>query len=365
MASPHFTDQLGRHQDGPPAYTNLATSSSSSCASTTTTPPPPPEASTNTNAKGSSDSSGMSPALQSCTLDKYDTPDSEWGTITIRMVPDPTAPDYRTVPWAAFLFVKSDVSCLMDEGFYWSVDNVIHHQGLMGHGLRSTWEERGFRHVRKWALVDTAHGDSPCWVARLEVMSPFLEVLSDFPLQDLTRGNICSANAWNPQHELLYNYNIRTPDLNYNCVFNDRPLHGWWPWPRDPTTAPSRLVALNYRFRVCDGKKTDGSDNGGFVGDELFPCLPVLPQTQPGQERQLPRVAHKSSITPGAHHPPPNTNPVPASRVQGVLFCNTRLWVVGADRTPLSVCLSLCAAYAAALSATFVLSKYHFTHTTG
>ena len=279
---------MGQLRDESPAYTNNATSSLSSHASPGATPPPTPEEAS-TDAKGSGNTSGLSPALQSCTLEHYDTPDSGWGTITIRMVPDPTAPDYRRVPWAAILFVKSDVSSLMEDGFYWSVDNVIHNQGSMYHALSSAWEARGFRHGRQWALVDTAHGDTPRWVARLEVSSPFLEVVADFPIQDLSRANICSTNAWNPQRDLLYNYNIRAPDLNYNCIFgNDRPLHGWWPWPRDAATAPSRLVALNYRFRVRDGEKTD---NRSFLGEELFPKLPVLPQRQPCLERELPRVA--------------------------------------------------------------------------
>ncbi|KAK3896606.1 hypothetical protein C8A05DRAFT_39847, partial [Staphylotrichum tortipilum] len=206
------------------------------------------------------------------TFDRYGSSGSGWGTVTLRMVPDPNAHGYRAAPWAACLTVRCEhVARLMDEGFHWSADNLLPDEGSMS---RSLHEAPG----RK----------TPRWVARLEVISPFLDVLAAFPLLDLSPAHVCSANAWDPRGKLVYNYNCRTPGRNYNCIYDDRPLRGWWPWPKKgtPTEAPSTLAALTATPRVSeeDSKSKNGSGSG--QGDELFPYLPVKPLVRPPRRPQ-------------------------------------------------------------------------------
>jgi hypothetical protein len=224
-------------------------------------------------------------------LDRYRDP--AWGTAIMRMVPNPDAPDYRRAPWVVRMKVRCEhVSRLMDEGFHWSTGNVLPEEGSMSHALQDEWTAKGFRHARQWMLADKAPGhETPQWVAHLEVISPFLEVLARFPLHDLSAANICSANAWDPRGRLVYNYNCRTPDRNYNCLYDLRPLQGWWPWPKKDmlTDAPVTLTALTAAPWVSED---DGGSKGGTAsgkGDELFDDLPVKPlvRTQRRPQPQL------------------------------------------------------------------------------
>lgn len=203
-------------------------------------------------------------------IDSYRGSGSGWGTVALRMVPDRNAPDYRAAEWAACLTIRCEhVARLMDEGLHWSADNLLPEEGSMCHSLNKTWTAKGFRHARVWGLADKAPDrTTPRWVARLEIVSPFLDVLAAFRLLDLSPANVCSANAWDPQQKLVYSYNCRTPGMNYNCIHDDKPLSGWWPWPKKgmPTAEdPNTLAALMVAARSSG------------EGDELFPCLAVKP----------------------------------------------------------------------------------------
>ncbi len=229
------------------------------------TPPPPPAVDT-------------VPNRNTNTYDRYRSPDVGWGTAIMQMVPDPNACDYRTVPWVVFLKVRCEnVARLMDEGFHWTVDdNILREEGSMSHRLRGEWEAFGFRHARRWTLADKGR-ETPRWVALLEVVTPFLEILPAFPLHELSTANIISANACDARDKLVYNYSRATPGQNYNCLYDLRPLRGWWPWPKEetPKEAPMTLAALTAAY-LRRGK------DGGSEGDEPLPDPPdeVPPQLQ-------------------------------------------------------------------------------------
>jgi hypothetical protein len=167
-------------------------------------------------------------------LNSYDRYDQWTGSLTLRMVPDPSMPDYGKASWAAIFGVKCrDVPQLMREGLFWSVDNVLPEEGHMLHSLKPEWEARGFQHGRQWILADKpSDGEVPKWVAFLTVISPSLELVTRFRIQDLSPSKVCNATAWDAANRLIYNYNCRVQGQNYNCIYDDKPLEGWWPWPR-------------------------------------------------------------------------------------------------------------------------------------
>jgi hypothetical protein len=91
-------------------------------------------------------------------------------------------------------------------------------------------------------------------------MSPSLELLARFRIQTLSPDLVCSANAWDANLYLTYNYNCRVAGENYNCIYDDEPLEGWWPWPKNPGEAGGLFLppaqGINWE-------------------DELFPDLPL------------------------------------------------------------------------------------------
>lgn len=129
-----------------------------------------------------------------------------------------------------------DVPRLMREGFFWSANNILREEGYFGHSLRHEWTTKGYRHVRTWILADRPSGgesENPRWVGRLEVVSASLELLSGFRVDKLSSKNVCGADAWDARDHAIYHYKRNAPGDNYNSIYDDRPLRGWWPWPKD------------------------------------------------------------------------------------------------------------------------------------
>jgi hypothetical protein len=159
------------------------------------------------------------------------------------MIPDPGARCYKRAPWIAHLEVKSiDIARLMHEGFFWSAENIIPEEGFMSSETKPGWTRFGFRYKRTWILTDKSNEEVPRWVGYLEVITPSREILPSFRVQELTGGNIYAAFAWNGLDQLIYNYHYRWPQKSYNCIYDDKPLQGWWPWPKEEGSFSSSAV---------------------------------------------------------------------------------------------------------------------------
>ena len=109
----------------------------------------------------------------------------------------------------------------------------------MIHRMTERWEAKGFRHGRNWFLADNISNvksdndtPSPSWVGWLTVIFPSAEAISRFRLQDLSPDHVCSASAWNTRGDLIYHFNCRVSGKDYNCIYDDKPLDGRWPWPK-------------------------------------------------------------------------------------------------------------------------------------
>ncbi len=156
-----------------------------------------------------------------------------WGSLTMVLVQRPSPQTDAAVPWAAVLRVKcDDISRLMREGFFWSAENILPEEGYLSDNTDPQWLALGFCYARTWTLIDKSNDEDPRWVAELDVLTRFPELLPGFEIRNLSRKNVWSARAWNPFEQLVYYYDYSSYGRNCNCIYGDRPLHGWWPWPR-------------------------------------------------------------------------------------------------------------------------------------
>lgn len=58
-----------------------------------------------------------------------------------------------------------------------------------------------------------------------------LSVLSAFRIEDL-ENNMFVAGAKNERRRVVYFFDARDPESNFNVIYDDMPLEGWWPWPK-------------------------------------------------------------------------------------------------------------------------------------
>ncbi|KAI8691778.1 hypothetical protein LRP88_09042 [Fusarium phalaenopsidis] len=162
-------------------------------------------------------------------------PDEMAWALDIIFVSDLDVPDDTMPEWKAYLRVSAhDVPRLMREGFYWSEVNVDQERGEYASYPR---EENPSlpRFCRTYYLDDLE--DDPQWMAQLTVHSHELHVLSKFRLRDLRVEDILSAMAFRPRSHRVYYYHARKPQHCINAIYDNMPLKGWWPWPKEEEAA--------------------------------------------------------------------------------------------------------------------------------
>lgn len=150
------------------------------------------------------------------------------GVIELRMMPTKRI----AKEWVAFPGVeREDVPRLMREGFFWSAENVLPAGGYMSKP-GPDFTALGFCHERTWAIAEKPYDGAPQWRGKVKVMSHLLETLINFRIQDLSVKNVF-IYAWNGAGRQTYNYDYEDPIHNYNCIYDNKPLKGWWPWPKE------------------------------------------------------------------------------------------------------------------------------------
>ncbi len=225
------SDQNGSSQNGksdcdsPPAYESLEIATSISA-------PPSQKPTSGPELEGVDRAQVQKPSLytwSNCEIGEG------WGALILEMVPclKENESDFTGLPWAAGLIVKCrDVPRLMREGFFWTAENILPEEGYMSHSTPSEWSDIGFDHKRVWSLAHKSNGETPLWLAQLEVLSHSVPVLSGFQVQILSRENVHRAHAWNEDQQPVYHFDNHSPSNSYNCIYDDMPLQGWWPWPK-------------------------------------------------------------------------------------------------------------------------------------
>lgn len=149
--------------------------------------------------------------------------------------------------WTASLMVFApDVPRLMREGFYWSSKNIVPEFNAVG--TLCKWQAHDYPDNsgrvfgvpknrktlydnRRYLLTDLS---KECrWTACLTVSSAcnHLHVLSNFRPEELTRQNLDLCIAFN-NNTLIYNYTPFIPRTAINAIYDDMPLEGRWPWPK-------------------------------------------------------------------------------------------------------------------------------------
>ncbi|KYK61656.1 hypothetical protein DCS_02799 [Drechmeria coniospora] len=155
--------------------------------------------------------------------------------------PDAKITTMEGVDWEAELIVYAkNVQKLMKDGFYWTEANVQKNKGYLLIGRESLPSEirqdGHWSHARCYQLSDrsshsTTTGDIQ-WLATLWVYAHEVSVLSNFRLHDLSVNKIASAHAKNTEGRMIYEFNATLPHSNFNAIYDDKPLKGWWPWPK-------------------------------------------------------------------------------------------------------------------------------------
>ncbi|KAF5127248.1 hypothetical protein E5D57_008176 [Metarhizium anisopliae] len=195
--------------------------------------------------------------------------DSEFkgGYVDIRMQKDvnfcPEKGDIEKIhkdgPWvAAIIFRVKDLPAAMKQGLYCSQDNVDLSGCCFYDDLQSMppafqdWglrlQDWGLTHARRFQLIDLA--ENPQWKATLFVVSRGIKPLCRFRIQTLSVNNILGTAAFTRDGKLAYMYNRAEPERNFNAIYDDMPLRGWWPWPKNSSVSDDQETSLLARFKT-------------------------------------------------------------------------------------------------------------------
>ncbi|KAI1357540.1 hypothetical protein F5Y08DRAFT_352242 [Xylaria arbuscula] len=155
---------------------------------------------------------------------------------TFTFSPDPSD---RTLKqdWIGVMHVKCDsVARLMREGFHWDKTNVMLEEGWIdwephGPGYPMRQDGRLWSVVRHYAIEDLDY--SLRWIAHLKIFPLDPVTLYRFNIGKLSSENVHSARVTNLDGDVIYRWYPQSPEHCFNLVYDDMPLEGWWPWPKE------------------------------------------------------------------------------------------------------------------------------------
>lgn len=160
--------------------------------------------------------------------------------------------------WIAVIaFRVKDLPAAMKQGLYWSQDNVDLSGCCFYDDLQSMppqsqdWglrlQDYGFTHARRFQLIDLA--ENPQWKGTLFVFSRGIKPLCRFRIQNISVGNILGATAFTRDEKMAYMYSRLEPERNFNAIYDDMPLGGWWPWPKNSNASDDQKNSLLTRCK--------------------------------------------------------------------------------------------------------------------
>ncbi|KAI1400862.1 hypothetical protein F4819DRAFT_509107 [Hypoxylon fuscum] len=191
-------------------------------------------------------------------------------SITFHFVPEPGMDDQHQ-PWFGQMDVKCcDVPLLMREGFHWTTANVIREEGFVDRIIPELINLGKPNHTctitRVWILRDLQQPSR--WTARLQVHAPNTEVVSGIRLDNWTIDMIRSVRAYGLSKKSIYEFNVSRTRYHFNSIYDDMPLKGWWPWPKEDSLATKRgmFIADMARFRSASPQDDQHHDLEGGWG---------------------------------------------------------------------------------------------------
>ncbi|KAI0548049.1 hypothetical protein F4679DRAFT_597097 [Xylaria curta] len=138
--------------------------------------------------------------------------------------------DITKQDWAAILKVKcSYIPRLMREGFYWNDANVVREDGYVDLNPTNRYS-KNWSGIRHYFLRDLQQ--PPLWIATVEILAVNKEILCRFDLNQLSRKKMHQAGATSQYGHMVYSWVYGYPQTSFNAIYDDRPMKGWWPWPR-------------------------------------------------------------------------------------------------------------------------------------
>ncbi|KAK7921547.1 hypothetical protein PG985_009569 [Apiospora marii] len=167
---------------------------------------------------------------------RYDAPRS----IFFEILADPRLAK-REQAWFGWLSVKTEnVPQMMKEGFVISPETILHEEGCVKFTKDAPegWMQEKWPYTRHWYLRDTAKQDDerggPRWMAHLSCLAANFETLARIRPCDLTHHQVdnCTAAAGSETGPRIYHYDRKRPRESINCIYDDLPLEGLWPYPR-------------------------------------------------------------------------------------------------------------------------------------
>ncbi|KAK1579990.1 uncharacterized protein LY79DRAFT_521650 [Colletotrichum navitas] len=169
----------------------------------------------------------------------------EWQGIEVKVLfifnsPDGGKAEGDGIKWEAFLLFKArDLPRLMREGFHWNAANLDREAGYMERRLLS--DDR-FNDEDRWSCSRTFFlsdlSDDPQWAAKLIVYPEKVTVLSSFTITNINMDTMNGAAACKKvadqdrATQWVYFWHRNYLEDNFNAIYDDMPLTGWWPWPR-------------------------------------------------------------------------------------------------------------------------------------
>ncbi|KAI9154795.1 Actin-binding FH2 [Paramyrothecium foliicola] len=152
--------------------------------------------------------------------------------------PGPDFDALKIEDWTAVLrIVTRDLPSLMKKGLHFDESNFKKEEGCMlpGPGFMGDVVSgvQGIK-SRRYVLSDT--GDDPQWFGQLLVQSPTISTLSRFRVQQLSPKKIYMAVAFNHRDEKVYFWACNSSDNNFNVIYDDLEMDGFWPQQRCPST---------------------------------------------------------------------------------------------------------------------------------
>ncbi|KAK1712655.1 hypothetical protein BDP67DRAFT_516440 [Colletotrichum lupini] len=145
----------------------------------------------------------------------------------------------RGISWEARFRVRAkDLPRLMREGLHWTVANIQREAGFFEHEAKElVMKQAGWTCTRNYYLSDLSPDQN--WSAKMIVCARDIQVLSQFDMAKLRPEQAYTAIAWSSFHpsHFIYNFERLAPSRNYNSIYDDMPLEGWWPWPKRQSDA--------------------------------------------------------------------------------------------------------------------------------
>lgn len=134
------------------------------------------------------------------------------------------------IDWYAELELETwDLTGLMRDGLFLRPDNVLEEEGHVQSDYHP--EDRCSSYTRSYTIVD------PRWSGHLYVTSWDMRPLASFRVGHLSASKVGVARVEDEEENTVYCYNVDEPERSANFIYDDMPMGGLWPWPKEEYVA--------------------------------------------------------------------------------------------------------------------------------